>query len=308
MNQAEPLVSIIVPNYNHASYLEKRMESIINQTYPNSELIVIDDASSDSSLDVIRTFEKDIDQLIVNDENSGSPSKQWKKGIELARGEWVWIAESDDWCETTFLEKLLSRVNDAVGLVYAQTYDVENEEIIVDRLNTTRHFDPNIWEKDFEIDGLEFISKYLIEKNYIPNASAVIFRKSLVDDHLDPNLLKMKMCGDWLFWIRILRKTRISFLAEHLNYFRYHSNASRVHNSLERMKLRVLEEIPIRNEIRHLGIDQEMYLGKMEKKWFDYHKLSERKSADFSELNSSGLFDRLRRKFVSYKVRKKLLG
>jgi glycosyltransferase involved in cell wall biosynthesis len=308
MTQVEPLVSIVVPNFNHAPYLKKRLESILNQTYSNTELIVIDDASSDESLDVIRSFEKNINTLVVNKENSGSPFRQWKKGIELSKGEWVWIAESDDWCEPTLLDKLITRVNDTVGLVYAQTYDMEQEKIIVDRVDTTRHFIPNIWEKDFELDGLEFISKYLIEKNYIPNASAVIFRKSLVGDHLDPDLLKMKMCGDWLFWIRLLRQTRVSFLAEHLNYFRYHSNASRVHNSLERKKLRVLEEIPIRDEIKKLGIDQSKFLGRMQKKWFEYYKLSERNLPAFNELNSSGLFDGLKRKFVSYKIRKKLLG
>lgn len=267
---------------------------------------MLDDASTDESSRVLNSYKGQIDQLIFNTENSGSPFKQWKKGINLANGSWIWIAESDDWCEPDFLEKLVDRIKDGIGLVYAQTYDMKDGKAIVDRLDTTKHFDPNIWETDFDMNGLEFISKYLVEKNYIPNASAVIFKKSLVGDSLDSELVNMKMCGDWLFWIRLLSKTGVSFLAMHLNYFRFHSTASRVHSSLERKKARVLEEEPIRRELKMLGVKQEKYFALMQEKWFDYHAFAERYSPEFKALNRSGLFPGLVRKFTLHKFLKKV--
>lgn len=104
-------ISIIVPSYNHASYLEKRLESIFNQTYQNFEVILLDDASTDRSEEILNKYKVNskVSHLIVNKENSGSPFKQWEKGVELAKGDYIWIAESDDFCEKQFLEILLKK-------------------------------------------------------------------------------------------------------------------------------------------------------------------------------------------------------
>ncbi len=98
-----PRVSIIVPNYNHACFLPERLSSIRNQTFKDYELIILDDASSDESINVIRSELADFPhQLIINEHNSGSPCSQWLKGIQQARGRYVWIAESDDSCSLDF--------------------------------------------------------------------------------------------------------------------------------------------------------------------------------------------------------------
>lgn len=103
-----PLVSIIIPNYNHARFLDERMQSVLGQTYQNFEVIILDDRSTDNSREVIEKYRSNpkVRKILFNDTNSGSPFRQWKKGMELASGEIVWIAESDDHCEDTFLEKL----------------------------------------------------------------------------------------------------------------------------------------------------------------------------------------------------------
>src|SRR5688572_1870647 len=103
------LVTVIIPNYNHASYLRQRIESVLNQTYKNIELIILDDCSTDNSREIIEKYRghPKVSHIVYNEKNSGSTFKQWKKGIELAKGEWIWIAESDDWCEHTLLENLV---------------------------------------------------------------------------------------------------------------------------------------------------------------------------------------------------------
>src|SRR5665811_2252292 len=120
-----PKVSVIVPNFNHAKYLLERLESIYGQTYGNTEVILLDDCSSDDSVAVLRDYaERYPDKTICrfNEENSGGVFHQWKKGLELATGELVWIAESDDYCSANLLEELVrSFQNPAVMLAFART-------------------------------------------------------------------------------------------------------------------------------------------------------------------------------------------
>src|SRR5512132_380859 len=102
-------VSVIVPNYNYAEYLEARLASISNQSYPICELIVLDDASTDHSMAVLTAFREKtgIDwKLIAGDTNSGNVFRQWKRGVEAASGDLVWIAEADDFSFSGFIERL----------------------------------------------------------------------------------------------------------------------------------------------------------------------------------------------------------
>jgi glycosyltransferase involved in cell wall biosynthesis len=103
-------VSVIVPNYNHAEYLKQRIDSILNQTYRDFELIILDDGSTDNSREIIDDYVSRFPFIIsrFNEVNSGSPFIQWDSGVNKAEGELIWIAESDDFAETTFLEKTTS--------------------------------------------------------------------------------------------------------------------------------------------------------------------------------------------------------
>ena len=120
-----PQVSVIVPNYNHAQYLVQRIDSVLAQTCQDFELILLDDCSPDHSREVLERYREHpkVAHIVYNEANSGSTFKQWDKGIALARGEYIWIAESDDWCEPTLLETLLDGIHrdkDCV-LSYCQT-------------------------------------------------------------------------------------------------------------------------------------------------------------------------------------------
>ena len=78
-----PIVSIIVPNYNYARFLDIRMESILNQTFQDFEIILLDDHSTDNSVEIIEKYRNNpkVSYIDINKENSGSPFRQWKKGI-----------------------------------------------------------------------------------------------------------------------------------------------------------------------------------------------------------------------------------
>ena len=118
-----PTVSVIVPNYNHAPFLKQRIDSILRQTYQDFELILLDDCSTDGSREIMESYRNNphVSHIVYGESNSGSAFRQWDKGIALAKGEWIWVAESDDYCEPFFLERLMgevARVPDCV-LAYA---------------------------------------------------------------------------------------------------------------------------------------------------------------------------------------------
>jgi hypothetical protein len=119
-----PLVSVIVPNYNHAEFLAQRFESIFAQSYRNFELIVLDDASGDNSIAVIEAARPrggENFRTVYNAVNSGNIFAQWRKGIDLAQGELIWICESDDFCEPDFLDRMVAHFRDrAIMLAFGR--------------------------------------------------------------------------------------------------------------------------------------------------------------------------------------------
>jgi glycosyltransferase involved in cell wall biosynthesis len=104
-----PKIRVIVPSYNHARFLRRRIDTILGQTFRDFELILVDDCSRDESCSIRRECSFDPRaRLEFNAQNSGSPFKQRNKGVKLARGRHVWIAESDDYAEEHFLERLVA--------------------------------------------------------------------------------------------------------------------------------------------------------------------------------------------------------
>lgn len=218
-----PLVSVVVPNYNYARFLDQRMESILNQTYSNFEVIILDDKSTDNSLEVIEKyrFHPKVSKIIINDLNSGSPFKQWEKGINEAAGEIIWIAESDDFCSPVFLETLvpLYETNEAVlAFCHSELVDEKGEKI-------RENHQMKRASSDFSMDGKAFIKEYLAYSNEIQNASCAIFSKKAAQE-IDKDYMNYKGAGDWLFWIRIVEKGNVCFLNRKNNNYRLHINST----------------------------------------------------------------------------------
>jgi glycosyltransferase involved in cell wall biosynthesis len=225
-----PKISVIIPNYNHAQYLPKRIESILQQTVQDFEVIFLDDASTDDSLAVFERYASDPRiRSICNNINSGSPFKQWQRGLLEATGDYIWIAESDDFTDVCFLEKLcpVLDANPAVGLVYCQSWVVDNDgKPIYENRQWTDDISTERWRHSYVNHGKDEIARFLICRNTIPNASAVLFRRDIalrtaaIDDSL-------KYCGDWRCWIKILLCSDIAYVAENLNFWRQHTASVR---------------------------------------------------------------------------------
>lgn len=258
-------VTVIVPNYNHGNFLTTRIESILNQTFQDFELILLDDCSKDNSKEIIEQYRSHpkVSHIILNEVNSGSTFKQWEKGIALAKGEWIWIAESDDYCEPILLETLINNAQSSANIVvsYCQSYLVdEYNNQIGDMTSHTDSLDRYRWKADFFNEGYKEIEGYLLYKNTIPNASAVIFKKSAYAA-ADKSFKEMKLCGDWMFWVQLLTIGDIIFCGRPLNYFRTHAATTRAFSSYSKSKVRKEEEYKVVLDLmqQHTGISKKIF-------------------------------------------------
>ncbi|HLX54836.1 MAG TPA: glycosyltransferase family 2 protein [Aquella sp.] len=224
-------VSVILPNYNHENYLKERIDSILQQTYQDFELIILDDHSSDNSQQIIELYRSNakVSRIEYNSSNSGSPFKQWAKGIQLANGSFIWIAESDDSCDLSFLEKTVKKMREypSVGIVFSQSMEFEVESgksysSFTDHSRFSQSFNHSYFNA-----GRREIRDKLVYENTIPNASAVIFRKDVYfrTGGVSEN---MKLYGDWFLWVKMLLISDIYFIEEPMNKFRLTPNSARV--------------------------------------------------------------------------------
>lgn len=220
-----PKVSIVLPNYNYARYLDQRIQSLLNQTYTDFELIIVDDASTDNSLEVIHKYTHDSRvKTLFFEQNSGLPYKRWNDGSDLAQGEYILFAGADDSCEPTLIEKLVEKLDhySNVGIAYSQSMQMDSDGNIGRSLKSrTDELDKGRWAQDFVNNGRNEC-QYLVVKNTIPNASSVLLRRSVFEaaGKFDVNL---RLVADWMLWAKMLMISDIAFVAEPLNYFRLHS-------------------------------------------------------------------------------------
>jgi glycosyltransferase involved in cell wall biosynthesis len=217
-----PKVSVIITNYNHEKYLDRRIQSVLDQTYDDFSVTIYDDCSTDNSKSIIEKYRQHpkIEQVIYNEKNSGGLFKQWEKGIAGAKGEWIWIAQSDDYADSSFLEVLVNMAgeNDNVGIAFCGSHWIDEEG--------QEGKDLSLYHKSFFRDGLAEIRYKLGKQCSVQNASSAIIRGDLAGEAIK-GIGNYKACGDWIFYLRILQRANITYTHKKLNYFRwYHSNIS----------------------------------------------------------------------------------
>lgn len=226
--QSNLKVSVIIPNYNYAKYLKKRIKIIERQTYPIYELIVLDDCSTDNSREVIDKLAKKYNfKTIYNENNSGCVFKQWQKGIEAATGDLIWIAEADDQADKKFLEKMVPCFEDKkVILAFADSKQINTRGRVIRKTykDLADEYHINRYDNSYVNDGIDEITNHLVIKNYIYNASGTLIRKGNYHKILE-ECTEFKLAGDWYFYVNLLEKGKVAYVAETLNYHRIHTSS-----------------------------------------------------------------------------------
>ncbi|MEZ5284678.1 MAG: glycosyltransferase family 2 protein [Vicinamibacterales bacterium] len=230
-----PAVSVIVPSYNHARFLERRLHSILAQTLQDIEVLVLDDASTDGTGAILDVFASRPRVRIARSvRNSGSPFHQWNAGVARTSAPLVWIAESDDDAGPRLLQALVSRLdrNPACGLAFTQSTSVDADGGEHGSLTRwTDSVDTAHWRADYVNAGRDECARYLAVANTIPSASAVVFRRD-VYERAGRAPESMRLAGDWMTWLRMLLISDVAFVAEPLN--RHRTHAGTVRSSLAR--------------------------------------------------------------------------
>lgn len=229
-------VSVVIPNYNYARFIKKRIKSVLAQTYPIYELIVLDDCSSDNSDEIITGTIEEIKEkcpnikitYIKNEKNSGKAIKQWRRGFELAKGDYIWIAEADDLSNKHFLEEAMKGFDDKdVVLSYTESMIINNKGLMLapnfrfsrDK-EKTGHY-----KKSYIKTGEEEIKEIMAIRCTIPNVSAVVFKNNkMILDFLD-EAAKFKQVGDWYLYLKILENGKIAYSRKSYNKFRIHGDS-----------------------------------------------------------------------------------
>src|SRR4029077_4425412 len=159
-----------------------------------------------------------------NTQNSGSVFRQWNKGVRMARGRYIWIAESDDYADAGYLARMVPILDGQaeVALAYCRSWRVTEDDQLsgfadaeFDRL------DCNHWAADFVVDGLEELRRFFTVSDPISNTSAVLFRKNLYEaiGEADEGFA---MCSDYKVWASMALKGKIAYVTQPLNFYRSH--------------------------------------------------------------------------------------
>jgi glycosyltransferase involved in cell wall biosynthesis len=227
----------VVPSYNYARYLPGRLSSIFAQRHPASEVIVLDDASSDGSAEAasrIAAQWRQTIRLVGNATNSGSVFGQWRKAAELARGTFLWIAEADDEADPGFLAALAARLAETPDIDLAFTdsraIDAEGRETRPDHQEYYRQADATALGRDGLFPARQFARRFLGQRNLILNASAVLWRRTALLAALDrcgDELAQYRMAGDWRVYVELMAESegQVAYVAAPLNAHRLHAQS-----------------------------------------------------------------------------------
>lgn len=268
-----PLVSVIVPNFNHEEYLEERFNSIVNQTCQDFEIILLDDGSIDNSQEILRKFSRHpkVTHLEINQKNAGSPFTQWEKGLELSKGEFIWIAESDDWADKDFLSKGVTLLQEHDAALFTCNSFLVNQE--GEKVGTTRDWTSFLDNEVNVFDGKLFIKEYQIHKNNIYNASATLFKKRYWKN-VNPDYKNFSRCGDYLFWSSMLLNGKLIYYKPELNYWRKHEQSVTAKN-IFKIDIYVYENCKIFSFLREeLNLTSDLPTGIYQRLVFSLKKIS----------------------------------
>ena len=221
-------VTAVVASYNHAEFLAQRMDTLLAQTYENLQILVIDDCSTDHSLEVLRRYQSHSNVTLIVREVNGGWAAVSNQGLEMATGEFVIFANCDDACDPQMIQRLVDAMtgNPTAGIAFCRS-------LLVDEHNTVLGDDFVIREPSFRtrcatdtlLTGYE-MNRFLLHSCVIPNLSAALIRTacfSLVG-HLSSSY---RVCCDWDLYFRIVAHYDVVYVAKALNKFRQHHTTIR---------------------------------------------------------------------------------
>lgn len=215
---ADPLVSVIIPNYNYASYVGEAIDSVLAQEYPNIEIIVVDDGSSDDSRAVIESYGERAKGIFQ--QNQGVSATR-NNGVASCNGEFIAFLDADDAWMPTKLSRQMERFADAnVGLVHVGVATIDGSGAVVG-------------ENLAGMEGCVANDLLLLRPVILGGGSGVVIRRRIFDD-IGGFDTRLSTSADWELYYRIAARCEVAFVAEALVRYRFHG--SNMHNNIAAME------------------------------------------------------------------------
>jgi len=248
----EPFVSIVIPTYNRANLISMSIESVLNQTYKNFELIIVDDCSTDNTQEVISNFKDPRIRYIRHDQNLGGSAAR-NLGIKMARGEYIAFQDSDDeWLPEKLVKQMrvFGNAPAEVGVVYTGFWRIVGDKKTYIPSNKVTRKEGNIY-------------KQLLRGNFVTTQATVVksecFKKAgMFDEHL-PRL------QDWELFIRISKYYEFKCIDEPLVivYFTPTSISANEHALIDALKLILEKHFQGSDEDRKLLANMQYTIGNL---------------------------------------------
>jgi glycosyltransferase involved in cell wall biosynthesis len=212
---ATPLFTVVIPTYNHARYLGRALQSVVDQTYTNWEAIVIDNYSMDNTDEVIASI-ADPRITYMKIQNNGVIAASRNSGIREAKGEWIAFLDSDDWWTAEKLQACFDCFNDQVDIIY---HDLK---IISDQSRFLRSKKIKSWQVKPPV-----LIDLMARGNAIATSSAVVRKKLLHQLNGMSENANMFAAEDYNTWLRIAKLTdRFKYLPQSLGFYRLHNQGA----------------------------------------------------------------------------------
>lgn len=239
MDNTTPFFSIIVPTYNHAHFIKRCLDSLVNQTYENWEAIVVNNFSDDNTIEIVKEY-TDPRIRLINNANGGVIAVSRNKGISEANGDWICFLDSDDWWYTNKLE---------VSLKFLKNFDLVYH-------NLDKYYSLDMSKGKVHGRALygDITKDLLVNSNGIPNSSAMI-RKAVVDDigfiSEDKGLIAVEDSDYWL---------RASFVTNKFKFIDQSLGAYWIGGNISVSEKQIIRENNLFAKYKHLLNDDETKL------------------------------------------------
>jgi glycosyltransferase involved in cell wall biosynthesis len=218
-------VSVIITCYNYGNYLKESIESVLNQTLSNYELVIINDGSTDNSDDIINFYRSQYKQIKYVKQSNKGQSIAKNNGIKMSSGKYVAFLDADDIWKKDIIEKRLPLFNDKnVGVVFTKADYIDTDSKKIKLKLTGKYLVPSKGS----------VTEKLIFDNFVPFSSAMVRKECFLKLGMFDE--KLEMAIDWDLWLRISTKYKFDFVNEHLLLYRVGHEGQLSRNSEKRMK------------------------------------------------------------------------
>lgn len=171
----KPLVSIVVPNYNYGHFIRQTMDSAVGQTYENIEIVVVDDGSTDDSVEIVNEYVAKYPnvKLYQNEKNLGVVGNH-NKAVSLSHGEYIVVLSSDDYLDIHFVEECVRKFEEhpSAGMVVSAMHLVDDKGVVTDA--------PNYYGSSFICKGIYQCKVFLMSNTFVP--SQVLFKRECIEN------------------------------------------------------------------------------------------------------------------------------